>query len=322
MSIIDGDPKWRSAMRRIELRARRGLHTVIHGGSGTGKEIAARHYHEQSGRRGPLVAVNCADLTPELARGELCGHAAYAFTGASKEGRPGVIQRANNGTLHLDEIADLCPKAQGILLRILEEGMVMRVGAPKAEYVDVRVVATSKTDLRSLVDSGEFREDLWYRLAAVKPLHLPPIGERCREDRERFVNLWVPDGFELTDEALELLVSRPYAEGGVREVRQAVLAAVEEAEIEGVEEVRARHVLEPDEERPEAELLLHTLFASAVAGGAPGVEAKEVAEALNCSTQNARRLLEEAGFRAVGGGRSWHWVPAEREGGGHRVSPL
>lgn len=312
-NIIDGDPKWRSAMRRIELRARRGLHTVIHGGSGTGKEIAARHYHEQSGRRGPLVAVNCADLTPELARGELCGHAAYAYTGASKEGRPGVIQRANGGTLHLDEIADLCPKAQGILLRILEEGMVMRVGAPKAEYVDVRVVATSKTDLRSLVDSGDFREDLWYRLAAVHPLHLPAIGERCREDRERFVRLWVPEGFELTDEALELLVSRPYAEGGVREVRQAVLAAVEEAEIEGVEEVRARHVLEPDEERPEPNAIVWSLYADARREGLPGLLSSSVVDALGYTPQHARRILEELGFHSVGGGRSWHWVPAEEE---------
>ena len=150
---------------------------LILGESGTGKEIVARYIHHQSRRAGgPWVAVNCAALPPDLLEGELFGHERGAFTGATDR-RIGRIERANHGTLLLDEISELPLSLQAKLLRVLQEREIDRIGGARPVPVDVRVIATSNRSLKDMTARGEFRADLYYRLD-VFSIALPPLRQR------------------------------------------------------------------------------------------------------------------------------------------------
>jgi len=150
---------------------------LILGESGTGKEILARYIHHRSRRAsGPWVAVNCAALPPDLLEGELFGHERGAFTGAS-ERRIGRIERANHGTLLLDEISELPLPLQAKLLRVLQEREIDRIGGARPVPVDVRVIATANRSLKEMTGRGEFRADLYYRLD-VFSIALPPLRHR------------------------------------------------------------------------------------------------------------------------------------------------
>ena len=154
---------------------------LILGETGTGKELVARSLHDFGTRaRGPFVAINCAALAPTLLESELFGHEPGAFTGA-KERRIGKIEQAHQGTLFLDEIESMPLEAQTRLLRVLQERRVERLGSTKDIPVDIRVIAAAKVDLAALARSGQFREDLVYRLA-VLPLETPPLRQRGAED--------------------------------------------------------------------------------------------------------------------------------------------
>jgi PAS domain S-box-containing protein len=153
---------------------------LITGESGTGKEVFARAIHDNSNRRGPFVPVNCSAIPPTLFESEFFGYVGGAFTGALKTGKVGFFELADKGTIFLDEIGDLAPELQAKLLRVLQEGKVMRVGADKQVSVDVRVISATNRDLKKMVKEGSFREDLYYRLNVVE-INLPPLRER-RED--------------------------------------------------------------------------------------------------------------------------------------------
>jgi transcriptional regulator with GAF, ATPase, and Fis domain len=155
------------------------LSILVGGESGSGKELAARTIHEVSGRRGPLVAVNCGAIPAGLAEAELFGARKGAFSGAVAD-RAGLAQEADGGTLFLDEVAELPLPAQATLLRLLQEGEVRQLGGSKTTHVDVRVVAASHRDLDTAVERGAFRSDLLARLRG-HTLVLPPLRER-RED--------------------------------------------------------------------------------------------------------------------------------------------
>jgi DNA-binding NtrC family response regulator len=161
---------------RAERIARTSLSVVLHGESGAGKELVARRIHEESGRRGPFVAVNCAALPPNLIESELFGYRKGAFSGALQN-KVGLIAAASGGTLFLDEIGDMAMEAQAKLLRVLQESEVHPVGALSPERVDLRVVCASHRDLSQLVEHGGFRGDLMARLKQAT-LSLPPLRSR------------------------------------------------------------------------------------------------------------------------------------------------
>ncbi len=153
---------------------------LVTGETGTGKELIARALHQQSARaKKSFIAVNCGAIAPSLVESELFGHARGAFTGAVQQ-KAGLFEEASGGTLFLDEIGELPMDLQPKLLRVLQEGEVRRVGENKSRKVDVRVLAATARDLRELVANGEWRDDLFFRLAVVE-MHVPPLRER-RED--------------------------------------------------------------------------------------------------------------------------------------------
>jgi transcriptional regulator with PAS, ATPase and Fis domain len=154
---------------------------VIMGESGTGKELFAQAIHNESLRKeGPFVAVNCASIPPELIASELFGYVEGAFTGARKGGSMGKFEYAHHGSLFLDEIGELPLYAQAILLRVLQERIVTRVGSNIAIPIDVRLISATNKNLRKMMKEGTFRSDLYFRIQVI-PLYLPPLRERITD---------------------------------------------------------------------------------------------------------------------------------------------
>ena len=176
-SIVGADAGLRSVMERVEQVAHGTAPVLLLGETGAGKEIVARAIHERSPRAtGPMVRINCGAIPTELVDSELFGHAKGSFTGAVND-RMGWFERADGGTLLLDEVGELPLAAQVRLLRVLQDGTFHRVGGERSLRTDVRIVAATHRDLPAMVRNGAFREDLWYRLS-VFPIHLPPLRDR------------------------------------------------------------------------------------------------------------------------------------------------
>jgi DNA-binding NtrC family response regulator/ABC-type nitrate/sulfonate/bicarbonate transport system substrate-binding protein len=226
-ALVFEDPKSRAALERLQLVAPSDATVLITGETGTGKEIAARHVHELSRRRGrAFVAVNCGALTESLIESELFGHERGAFTGAVSS-RAGWFEAASGGTLFLDEIGDLPLSIQVKLLRVLQEGEVVRVGARHATRVDVRLIAATNVLLEEAVAAGHFREDLFYRLN-VAPLVLPPLRERAGDILPLalyFVHFYEQrlglSGTELSTEARARLLQHHWP-GNIRELENVI----------------------------------------------------------------------------------------------------
>lgn len=158
---------------------------LINGANGTGKELVAHQIHEKSDRnKMPLIEVNCAAIPSELIESELFGHVRGSFTGAHKD-KAGKFELANRGTIFLDEIGDMSLSAQAKVLRALQEGKISRVGGDKEIKVDVRVIAATNKDLQKEISEGNFREDLYHRLAVIV-IHVPSLNDR-KEDIEELV---------------------------------------------------------------------------------------------------------------------------------------
>jgi DNA-binding NtrC family response regulator len=220
-----------SAMQRVrELIAKvapTNSTVLIRGETGTGKELAARTVHEQSSRvEQPFVAVNCGALPEALIESELFGHRKGAFTGAD-EHRVGLFEVADGGTIFLDEIGELPKGLQAKLLRVLESGEIRRVGDNESFCVDVRVVCATHRNLQDMVDAGEFREDLMFRVNTFE-VWLPPLRGRMQDIPELATFLYQrfrpharPDDELFTDEALEALESHAWP-GNVRELANVI----------------------------------------------------------------------------------------------------
>jgi DNA-binding NtrC family response regulator len=229
--IIGDSPAIRRVLQTIATAAATRATVLLEGESGTGKELFARSIHVQSDRRdGPFIKLNCAALPEGLVESALFGHEKGAFTGAIKRVE-GAFERANGGTLLLDEISEMRLDLQAKLLRVLQEQEFERVGGSTAIKVDVRIVATTNRDLAAFATAGQFRQDLYYRLSVI-PVRLPPLRER-KEDipllAYRFATQYAQEiGKEIlgiSPQALELLQGYGWP-GNVRELRHAVEQAV------------------------------------------------------------------------------------------------
>ncbi|HPF93006.1 MAG TPA: sigma-54 dependent transcriptional regulator [Tenuifilaceae bacterium] len=205
----------------VEIIANKNTTVLITGETGTGKELLTNIIHFNSNRREkPLVKVSCAILSREIFESELFGHEKGAFTGAEKQ-KIGRFELANSGTLYLDDIDDMPFDLQVKLLRALEEGEIERVGGTETIKIDVRVIASTKKNLKQMVADGEFREDLFYRLN-VFPINLPPLRERP-EDIELLAKHFINEfsqgvKIDMHPEALELIKRHPFS-GNVRELK-------------------------------------------------------------------------------------------------------
>jgi len=178
--VIGESALMRQLLQMIERVASSDATVLIVGESGTGKELLARTIHRVGPRKdGPFVAFDCSALAPSLIEAELFGHEKGAFTGAARA-RRGLFREANAGTIFLDEIGDIDATVQNKLLRVLQEREIKPVGGDRPVHIDVRVVAATNKDLKTLVARGQFREDLYWRLAVV-PIQVPPLRER-KED--------------------------------------------------------------------------------------------------------------------------------------------
>jgi DNA-binding NtrC family response regulator len=228
--LIASDPRMAQVLEMSRKVSSTNATVLILGESGTGKEILARCIHRNSQRaQRVFVAVNCAALAPTLIESELFGHERGSFTGAAAQ-HIGRFERAHGGTLFLDEIGELDANLQAKLLRVLQEQSFERVGSSMTQHVDVRVLVTTNRDLYAEVKAGQFRPDLYFRLAVV-PIHVPPLRQR-REDIPQLVDYFLARAARRLEQpvppvhasALELLVSHPWP-GNVRELENIITRA-------------------------------------------------------------------------------------------------
>jgi transcriptional regulator with GAF, ATPase, and Fis domain len=216
---------------RVEMVSRSNAPVLLFGETGTGKEVVARLIHQQSGfRHGPFRRVNCGAIPPELIDSELFGHEKGAFTGALTQ-RQGWFEQADGGTLFLDEIGELSLAAQVRLLRVVQDSEVVRVGGERPIRVKIRLVAATHRDLPEMVETKDFRDDLYYRLA-VFPIVIPPLRDRP-EDIRAFADYFArraSDRFgvravAVSDEDVRLLTDYAWP-GNVREMSAVIDRAV------------------------------------------------------------------------------------------------
>ncbi len=216
---------------RIHKVAPTAATVLIHGETGTGKELVARALHEESQRNNHLmISVNCAAIPDTLIESELFGHEKGAFTGAQSN-REGLVAAADGGTLFLDEIGELPLEAQARLLRVLQEGEVRPLGSVESRKVDVRLVAATHRDLRKLAKEGKFREDLYFRINVVQ-LTLPPLRERGRDIiniaeslLQRYCSQFGKPQLRLSSDAIDAIMAYQWP-GNVRELENAMQRAV------------------------------------------------------------------------------------------------
>jgi transcriptional regulator with PAS, ATPase and Fis domain len=229
--ILGQSIPFKESLHLAEKYAALSANLLIQGESGTGKELYAQAIHNQSRPEGPFVAINCAAIPLTLIESELFGYEPGAFTGAERKGRTGKIELANEGTLFLDEIGDMPMELQPVLLRVLEEKRIMRIGASKYTPVNFRLITASNKDLLELVKNNQFRADLYYRLAVLKIL-IPPLRERETDI------IWLAKHFagivaeqqristpDLSDQAVFQLLQYDWP-GNVRELHNVMIYAV------------------------------------------------------------------------------------------------
>jgi DNA-binding NtrC family response regulator len=295
VEIVGGSDGLKLAMSRLERAAKASASTVLlHGETGSGKELMARFLHEKSARAaGPFVELNCSAIPEQLLESELYGHERGAFTDA-KRFKKGLFELADRGTLFLDEIGEMAPQLQAKLLRVLETRTFRRVGGGADITVDVRVVAATHRDLAKLVSEGRFREDLYFRLNVV-PVHVPALRERVADIpplAEHFVarfcrELGRPTA-RLHPAALERLQGYRWP-GNVRELRNVIERVLL---LEADDEIRPEHL--PPEMSGHA----------ALAGGAaidpfPAGAVRPLAELEKMAIEHALRVCEGNKTRAA-----------------------
>ncbi|MGD8315217.1 MAG: sigma-54 dependent transcriptional regulator [Syntrophobacterales bacterium] len=229
--IVAASSEMRQIMKLIQQVSQNDSTVLIEGESGTGKELMAKYIHHTGHRAdGPFVAINCGALPENLLESELFGHVKGSFTGAIKD-KKGLFEVADGGTLFLDEIGETSPGFQVKLLRVLEDGTFRRVGGTSEHQVNVRIIAASNKDLGRLVQKGQFRRDLYYRLKVI-PIFLPPLRKRPADIKplaEHFVSHYTDrmgrKRSSLSPEAMKRLEAHSW-HGNVRELENAIERAL------------------------------------------------------------------------------------------------
>jgi DNA-binding NtrC family response regulator len=225
--LITDNAKMKSLLEVAGQVAATDTNVVISGESGTGKELLAKYIHQHSLRhKGPLLSINCGVFTDDLLANELFGHEKGAFTGAT-ETKKGLVEMADGGTLFLDEVTEMPPTMQVKLLRVLQEKEVMRVGGTKPIKVDVRFITATNRDLQEEVNSGRFRQDLFFRINVVS-IRIPPLSER-KDDipllvfhfLKKYSSLMGKEIMEVAQEVLDVLIQYDFP-GNVRELENIV----------------------------------------------------------------------------------------------------
>ncbi|VVN81745.1 sigma-54-dependent Fis family transcriptional regulator [Pseudomonas fluorescens] len=248
------DPRIAESLRLAVRVKDRNLPILIQGETGSGKEVFARQLHQASRRRDcPFVAVNCAAIPESLIESELFGYVAGAFTGASSKGMQGLLQQADGGTLFLDEIGDMPLALQTRLLRVLAEGEVAPLGASRRKVVDIQVICATHRDLEAQVASGDFREDLYFRLGGAR-FQLPPLRERS--DRLALIRRILDEEstlcgvqLKLATTALECLLGYRWP-GNVRQLRHVLRYACAVCETDLIQLSHLPELLQGTESRP------------------------------------------------------------------------
>ena len=233
-----GDERVSRSIAQAKRIINKDIPILIHGETGVGKEVFVKGLHDYSERsQNPLIAVNCAAIPSELAESELFGYVKGAFTGASDKGSPGLIRNAHKGTLFLDEIGEMPLNVQGRLLRVLQERKVTPVGSSQSYPVDIKLISATNKSLREDVATGEFRQDLYYRVSGLN-IELPPL--RTRTDKMYLfskINSMYREAEQsetLSPQVLELFDQHPWP-GNIRQlvsVLQIALAMCDTGEIQ------------------------------------------------------------------------------------------
>jgi len=299
-----------SIMNEICAKIRRvapyDISVLITGESGTGKELAARALHYNSHRANKAFVVeNCAALPDQLLESELFGYKSGAFTGAVED-RIGLFERANGGTIFLDEIGEVSPAFQVKLLRVLQEGEIRPLGASKTRQVDVRVIAATNRDLAADVKSGRFREDLYYRLTPIA-IHLPPLRERIEDIpvlvqkllHQATINLGKKvDG--ISDEALTCMQAYHWP-GNVRELQNEIqhLLVMSDSNILGANNLSAR-ILRAAPRDEELEIQSLSKLNGNLKDRVESIESRILKECLIRHQWNKSRAAKELGLSRVG----------------------
>jgi transcriptional regulator with PAS, ATPase and Fis domain len=299
--VIGTGPKITKAVETATDYAAANSSILILGESGTGKELFAQSIHNASKRaKEPFVAINCAALPAQILESELFGYVGGAFTGASKEGKPGLFEVAHGGTIFLDEVTEMDYANQGRLLRVLQEKAVVRLGSYKVIPVDVRVIAATNKDLELLVQQNAFRIDLFYRLNVLR-LDIPPLRDR-KVDIPLYAECFLQEfsrssgkTFKLTSDAIQCLQAYSWP-GNIRELRNLMerLAVICKSDVI-------------------TDMLLHEILRPKVMSGGPVQSAKE-----KRLTQEIIQALAEAGgnytlaAKALGVNRSTLWRRMQR----------
>ena len=225
--MIGSSSKFKNVLQLIEKVSPTNARILITGENGTGKEMVAQQIHFKSLRnQQPLIEVNCAAIPSELIESELFGHVKGSFTSAIKD-RVGKFELANGGTLFLDEVGDLSLKAQAKVLRALQEGKIQKVGSEKVIEVDVRIIAATNKKIKKLIESNNFREDLFHRLAVIE-IKLPTLSER-KSDIKSLCDYFLEQISEeqgvskkkISKEAINTLENYPWS-GNIRELRNVI----------------------------------------------------------------------------------------------------
>ncbi|SDY85215.1 Transcriptional regulator containing PAS, AAA-type ATPase, and DNA-binding Fis domains [Proteiniborus ethanoligenes] len=225
--IIGNDKKFREIIEFSKNISKSTINVLITGESGTGKEVFARAIHMESGRKGYFVPINCSAIPGELMESELFGYKGGAFTGSSREGKAGKFELAHKGTIFLDEIGDMPLNMQPKILRVIEDGIITRIGSENSVKIDVRIIAATNKDLRKLMNEGLFRKDLYYRLNSVI-IDLPPLRKRkldvpllANEFIKEFCISYGTNIIELPQDTMEILINHEW-EGNIRELRNLI----------------------------------------------------------------------------------------------------